>query len=161
MLQTAAIAEVKSHLALLADETVLRRQTRHLPCVAGPFVWPTPSYRMSAGRSATLMPRGIAPVTSPFSKHKVTWRRKALCVRGVSCTRQCNRQAATTQAFRWLINNGQYHFLPRMIGRYDPRRRSNRLTPPMPWLYWLMRLGCETTVLDTFLTLRVTFTTGS
>ena len=140
---------------------MLRRQTRHLPCVAGPFVWPTPSYRMFAGRSATLMPWGIAPVTSPFSKHKVTWRRKALCVRGISCTRQCNRQAATTQAFRWLINNGQYHFLPRMIGRYDPRRRSNRSTPPMPSLYWLMRLGCETTVLDTFLTLRVTFTTGS
>ena len=63
--------------------------------------------------------------------------------------------AATIETFNSLIKRGQYHFLPLVVGRYEPKRQSKTSTPSTP-----IRLGWVTEQSLSFFTLCFVWLTG-
>ena len=153
---------VEPHTTLSTSVPGIFLQTLHRPWVQASFSWPTPSLRTPSGNTAEIPPPTcvLGCGWPSFRRQIVTSLLKFRWDSGVSSIAQCARQAATIVILRALMNSGQYHFLPLIIGRYDDKRRSMRSTPPMPLLYRWIRCGCVTWVSGTFFTLLLTWWRG-
>ena len=72
-----------------------------------------------------------------FNRHNVVSRRKSKWLILLTLAWQWIRHVATIETLSAFIKRGQYHVLPLIVTRYEPRRRSKTSTPPMLILYSL------------------------
>ena len=129
-------------------------QTIHLPWVYLTLLCSKPSKRVLSGKEDI---RGLLKEVlegTDLRRHKLTLLRNSKWDKLLSVNFVWMRQPATTLIFNAFRNKGQYHFLPKILGLYEPRSLSIRSTPPIPSLYCLIRWGCLTKHCEAPFTLR-------